>query len=79
MNECLENIVPWLEVIENAVYNDESAPSSFEKRFCEGNELIEFSITSSSLYVYFFTTSGDTVKINYSLDEFSDWLENENE
>ena len=75
MNEAIENVVPWLEVLEGAIYETDECPSSFEKKFCDGNELLDVYFTSESIKVYYLLSSGAHVTNIYPINEFNNWLE----
>jgi len=76
MNEAVENVKEWVEILENSIY-DEKCPSDFEKTFCDGNELLEVWFSSERIQVVYLISSGATVINSFTIDEFSDWLEKE--
>lgn len=75
MNEVIENIVPWLEVLENAIFSDDECPSDFERTFCEGNELISVSFNSGKFEVHYVLSSGQHCVYSFPLEELSKWLD----
>jgi hypothetical protein len=75
MNEVLENIIPWMEVLEAAIYNDDNCPTSFEKRFCQGNQLLGVWFSSENIKVLFMLSSGEQVVNSFKINELNDWLE----
>lgn len=79
MNEVLENIIPWMEVIEGAIYSDKRCPTSFEKRFCEGNQMTGVWFSSTEIKVNFVISSGTIVTNTYPMSDLNDWLETEDE
>lgn len=77
MNTVIEEVKPWLEILENTIFLEDAAPSDFEKTFCAGNELLEVAFSSNSLIVYFLASNGATISDTFTLQEFSDWLDKE--
>lgn len=75
MNEALLNVKEWIEIIENAIYQDPECPSGFEEKFCDGNELISVSFSSSNMHVYYLLSSGETAHNTFTLEQLNTWLE----
>lgn len=75
MNEVIQNFSPWVEILENAIRNDAECPSSFEKRFCDDNELIDVWFSSKKMKVVYLLSSGEFQTNEFDLKEFSDWLD----
>lgn len=76
MNTVIEEIVPWIELLENVIYDDSQSPNAFEEKFCDGNELLSVYFSSESILVQFLMSSGETVSNTYNLRELSKWLDN---
>lgn len=77
MNEVIENVVPWIELLENTIHNTQECPSDFENTFCDGNELLEVWFSSEKIKVLYILSSGSIQTMTYDIKEFSDWLEKE--
>lgn len=77
MNEVLENIIPWMELVENVIFDESVSPNSFEENFCDGNEVIGVWFSSATMRVDFFSTSGAILTTTYTIKELDDWLEGE--
>ena len=75
MNTVIEEVVPWIEVLENAIYDDSVSPNEFENRFCDGNELLSVYFSSESILVQFLLSSGETIMNTFSIRELDAWLE----
>lgn len=77
MNESIENIKEWIELIENVIYTDSNCPTSFEKEFCDGNELTGVSFNSENMIVNYIISSGQHIVNSFKLIELNKWLEND--
>lgn len=75
MNESLVHLQEWAELIENVIYQDPECPSSFEEKFCDGNELISVSFTSQVIHVYYLLSDGQHIHNTFPLTDLNDWLE----
>lgn len=73
MNEALENIIPWIELLENTVYNNRT---DFEKTFCYGNELVNLRFSSELIEFTFLAESGSMVIDSCTIEQFNEWLDN---
>lgn len=74
MNKVLEEVIPWIELLENVAYDDSECPNAFERQFCDDNELLGIWFSSENILVSFLTSSGVTVQSTYSIREFNQWL-----
>jgi hypothetical protein len=74
MNKVIEEIVPWVELLENVIYDHTESPSEFEKEFCDGNELTDIWFSSVSMLVVYLLSSGEHVQTTYTLEALSSWL-----
>lgn len=77
MNTVIEEIVPWLEVLQNAIIDVDKCPNDFENTFCDGNELYDVFFASDAFIVFYMLSSGDIIHKQYSMQELSDWLDKE--
>lgn len=75
MNTVIEEVTPWLEIIENAIIGDLECPNDFENTFCDGNELYDVFFSSDSFIVYYMLSSGDIVRKDFTMERLSDWLD----
>jgi hypothetical protein len=75
MNKVIEEITPWLEILENTIYDNSEAPNDFERTFCDGNELIDVYFASEGILVSYLVSSGATVMNQFSMYKFSEWLD----
>ena len=75
MNTVIEEVTPWLEIIENAIFSDLECPNDFEKTFCDGNELYDVFFSSDAFIVYYMLSSGNIVRKDFSMEKLSDWLD----
>lgn len=77
MNTVVEEIVPWIEVLESTIKDQEECPNQFEIRFCNGNELESVSFNSKQMVVVYYLSSGKEFVTYYDIKDFSDWLDEE--
>ena len=75
MNEVLEDLIEWMELIENSITMDEECPSEFEKEFCDGNECLGYWLSSNYMLVKFILSNGNLVYSEYPMLELSNWLD----
>jgi hypothetical protein len=77
MNEVIENVVPWIEILENTIHNSQECPSDFEETFCGGNQLLNVWFSSKEMFVVYLLSSGIKDSNTFTIQDFSDWLEKE--